>query len=141
MYIYIYIYIYIFRKRNLYRNMGIHRVFDKLFDYNARRDIFVAQLLSHNWFFVTLWWFLPGSSVLYFSCDSAGKESTCNSGHLGLIPELGRPSREEKGYPLQYSGLEVSMDSICHGSLRARHDWATVPEFAQIHARWECDAI
>ena len=46
--VYIYIYIYIFRKRNLYRNMGIHRVFDKLFDYNARRDIFVAQLLSHN---------------------------------------------------------------------------------------------
>ena len=41
------VYIYIFRKRNLYRNMGIHRVFDKLFDYNARRGIFVAQLLSH----------------------------------------------------------------------------------------------
>ena len=46
-----------------------------------------------------------------FSCDSAGKESVCNVGDLGLIPGLGR-SREQGGnkYPLQYSGLENSMD-------------------------------
>ena len=48
-------------------------------------------------------------------CGSAGKESTCNVGDLGLIPGLGRSSGEGKGYPLQYSGLENSMDSIVHG--------------------------
>ena len=34
-------------------------------------------------------------------CGSAGKESACNAGDLGLIPGLGRPSGEGKGYPLQ----------------------------------------
>ena len=36
-------------------------------------------------------------------------------GDLGLIPGLGRSPREGKGYPLQYSGLENSMDCIVHG--------------------------
>ena len=44
-----------------------------------------------------------------FPCGSAGKESACNAGDLGLIPELGRSPGEGKGYPLQYSGLENSM--------------------------------
>ena len=34
---------------------------------------------------------------------------------MGLIPGLGRSPGEGKGYPLQYSGLENSMDSIVHG--------------------------
>ena len=38
------------------------------------------------------------------------KESSCNAGDLGSIPELGRSPGEENGYPLQYSGLENSMD-------------------------------
>ena len=42
-------------------------------------------------------------------------DSTCNVGDLGLIPGLGRSSGEGKGYPLQYSGLENSIDSIVHG--------------------------
>ena len=46
---------------------------------------------------------------------SAAKESTCNVADLGLIPGLGRSPREGKGYPLQYSGLENSMDCIVHG--------------------------
>ena len=46
-----------------------------------------------------------------FPCGSASKESACNSGNLGLIPGLGRSPGEGKGYPLQYSGLENSMDS------------------------------
>ena len=33
-------------------------------------------------------------------------------GDLGLIPGLGRSPGEGKGYPLQYSGLENSMDHI-----------------------------
>jgi len=52
---------------------------------------------------------------LGFPGDSAGKESACNAGDLGLILGLGRSPGEEKGYPLQYSGLENSMDSIVHG--------------------------
>ena len=42
-------------------------------------------------------------------CGSAGKESACNVGDLGLIPGLGRSPGEGKGNPLQYSGLENSM--------------------------------
>ena len=47
----------------------------------------------------------------FTGCGSAGKESTCNVGDLGLIPGLGRSSGEGKGYPLPYSGLENSLDS------------------------------
>ena len=49
-----------------------------------------------------------------FPCGSAGKESTCNLGNLGSIPGLGRSPGEGKGYLLQYSGLENSMDCV-HG--------------------------
>ena len=51
---------------------------------------------------------------------SVGKESTCNVGDLGSIPGLGRSPGEGKGYPLQYSGLEDSMDSIVHGVTKSR---------------------
>ena len=50
------------------------------------------------------------SSILGLPCGLAGKESTCNVGDLGFIPGLGRFPGERKGYPLQYSGLENSMD-------------------------------
>ena len=61
-----------------------------------------------------------GYLPLGFRCGSAGKESTCNVGDLGLIPGLGRSPGEGKGYPLQYSGLENSMDRI--GSKGVGHD-------------------
>ena len=50
-----------------------------------------------------------------FPGGSEGKESTCNAGNLGSIPELGRSPGEGIGYPLQYSGLENSMDYIVCG--------------------------
>ena len=50
-----------------------------------------------------------------FPCDTAGKESACSVGDLDTIPGLGRSPEEEKGYSLQYSGLENSMDCIVHG--------------------------
>ena len=56
---------------------------------------------------------------LYVPCGSAGKES-CNVGDLGLIPGLGRSPGEGKGYPLQYSGLEKSMDYTVHGVTKSR---------------------
>ena len=43
--------------------------------------------------------------------SSVGKESTCNAGDPSSIPGSGRSPGEGKGYPLQYSGLENSMDS------------------------------
>ena len=52
---------------------------------------------------------------LVFPGDSAGKESACNEGDLGLIPGLGRSPGGGKGYPLQDSGLENSTDCIVHG--------------------------
>ena len=55
-----------------------------------------------------------------FPCGSAGKESSCNVRNLGSIPELERSLGEGKGYPLQYSGLENSMDCIIHGVARSR---------------------
>ena len=48
-------------------------------------------------------------------CGSDGKESACNEGDLGSIPGLEIYPGEGKGYPLQYSGLENSMDCIAHG--------------------------
>ena len=51
-------------------------------------------------------WGLPGGS--------AGKESTRSVGDLGSIPGLGRSPGEGKGYSLQHSGLENSMDCIAH---------------------------
>ena len=51
---------------------------------------------------------------LGFPCGSAGKESACNVGGLGLIPGLGRSPGQGESYPLQYSGLENSMDCIVH---------------------------
>ena len=47
---------------------------------------------------------------LGFPGGSDDNESACNVGDLSLIPELGRSPGEGKGYPLQYSGLENSMD-------------------------------
>ena len=54
---------------------------------------------------------------LGFPCGSAGKESACNAVDLGSIPRLGRSPGEGKGYPVQYSGLENSMECICRWSM------------------------
>ena len=49
-----------------------------------------------------------------------GKEFACNAGNLGSIPGLGRSPGEGKGYSLQYSGLENSMDCIVHGVTKSQ---------------------
>ena len=46
--------------------------------------------------------------------------SACYAGDLGSIPGLGRSPGEVKGYPLQYSGLENSMDYIVHGVAKSQ---------------------
>ena len=60
------------------------------------------------------------ASILQRSCGSTGKESAHDAGDLGLIPRLGRSPGEGKGYPLQYSGLENSMDCIVHGVTKSQ---------------------
>ena len=59
-----------------------------------------------------------------FPDGSAGKESTCNAGDQGLIPELGRSPGEGNGYLLGkqngYSALEKSMDWIVQGGAHYR---------------------
>jgi len=63
---------------------------------------------------------------LGFPGGSAGKESACNVGDLGSIPELGRSPGEEKGYPFQYYGLENSLDCIVHGVAKS---WTQLSDF------------
>ena len=66
---------------------------------------------------------------LGFPGDSAGKESACNAGDLGVIPGLGRSPGEGNSYPLQYSGLENSMDCIVHGVAKS---WTQLSDFHSI---------
>ena len=55
-----------------------------------------------------------------FPGGSDGKESARNAGDSGLIPGLGRFPGEGNSYPLQYSGLENSMDCIVHGVAKSQ---------------------
>ena len=55
-----------------------------------------------------------------FPGGSDGKESACNVGDLGSVPGLRRSPGEGKGYPLQYSGLENSMDCMVHGVAKSQ---------------------
>ena len=63
---------------------------------------------------------------LGFPCGSSGKESACIGGDLGSIPGLGRSPGEGKSYPLQYSGLENSMDCIVHEVAKS---WTRLGDF------------
>ena len=60
------------------------------------------------------------------SDGSVGKESACNAGDLGSIPGSGISTGEGIGYPLQYSGLENSMDCIVHGVAKR---WTRLSDF------------
>ena len=57
---------------------------------------------------------------LGFPDSSVGEESAWNAGDPSLIPGLGRSTGEGKAYPLQYSGLEYSMDCIVHGVTKSQ---------------------
>ena len=49
------------------------------------------------------------SHLTGFPHSSVGKESACNAGDPGSIPELGRSPGEGIGYPLQYSSLVAQL--------------------------------
>ena len=69
-----------------------------------------------------------------FPGGSDGIESNCNVGDLGSIPALGRSPGEGKGYPLQYSGLENSIDreATARGVMKSQ---TRLSNYAQ-HSTW-----
>ena len=69
---------------------------------------------------------LPISVCLDYPGGSAGKELTCSAEDLGSIPGLGRSPGEGKGYPLQYSGLDNSMNCVVHGAAKS---WTGLSDF------------
>ena len=76
--------------------------------------------------------------LMGFPCGSAGKESACNAGNLGLIPGSRRSPGEGKDYPLQYSCLGNPMDSGAWRatySLSGRKGWDTT-EPVCTHVWW-----
>ena len=65
--------------------------------------------------------------VIYLMISwGVGKESVCNVGDLGSMPGLGRALGEGKGYPLQYSGLENTVDCIDHEVTKS---WTRLSDF------------
>ena len=91
--------------------------------------MFSSLLVVYFWLLVLFLTYLCS-----FPCGLAGKESTCNVGNLGSIPGLERSPGEGNGYPLQYSGLENSMDCIVHEVAKSQtqlsdfhfHFWASL---------------
>ena len=71
--------------------------------------------------------------------SSIGKEATCIAGDPSLIPGPGRSAGEGIGYPLQYSGLENSMDCIVH---RVAKSWTWVNDFhfTSLYLTWTCES-
>ena len=59
-------------------------------------------------------------SIDSFPDSSVGKESTCNAGDPDSISGLRRSAEEGNSYPLQYSGLEHSIDYTVHGVTKSQ---------------------
>ena len=70
-------------------------------------------------------------SDFHFDFDSSvGKESTCNAGDPSSNPGSGRSPGEGIGYPLQYCGLENSMDYVVLGVTKS---WTRLSNFHTLH--------
>ena len=89
---------------------------------------FSQKMYSYGLVPLLFTWNFPDSLV--------GKESPCNAGDHGSIAGLGRYREEGKGYPLQYSGLENSMDCIVHGVAKS---WTLLRD-SQFHFQWRKEA-
>ena len=92
-----------------------------MWDWDVDSEKECLLLLSNFYGFLNLLY-----GTLGFPDSSAGKESACNAGGLGSVPGLGRSPGEGKSYPLQYSGLENSMDCIVHGVAKG---WMQLSDF------------
>ena len=78
---------------------------------------------------------LPTPVFLGFLGGSAGKNTARNVGDLDSIPGLGQSPGEGNGYPLQYPGLENSMDYIVHGVTISRTRLGDFP-LSLLHVYW-----
>ena len=81
--------------------------------------------MNYAWIFIFSAMKLSELVPTVYKYTTDGKASACNAGDLGSIPGLGRYPGEGKGYPLQYSGLENSMDTrawqaTVHGVAKSR---------------------
>ena len=87
--------------------------------------VIVFSICFHKCMFLTTNECLFAHPVLCFPGGSEGKASACNARELGLIPGLGRYPGEGNNYPLQFCGLENSMDreggqATVHGITKSR---------------------
>ena len=69
---------------------------------------------------------LPTPVFLGFPSGTAGKEALCSVGDLGSIPDWEDPLEKGNGYPLQYFGLENSLDCIVHAVTKS---WTQLSDF------------
>ena len=102
----------------------------------ALRDLQWNEAIWKGWRWGSIYNFCWLSRWHGFPCGSAGKESTHNAGDLGSISGLGRFPGEGTGCPLQYSGLENSMDYSPWG--RKQWEWLSLSRWhdgASVH--WE----
>ena len=84
----------------------------------------------------------PLKKEMDFPHSSVSKESACNAGDLGSIPQLERSPGEGNGNPLQYSCLENPMDrgawqAIVPGVVRVAHDL----DFESVSHSVMCDSL
>ena len=80
---------------------------------DAVRVIFRGKLILLN--------ALEKKNIHFIYDSSVDKEPTCTAGGLpGSITGLGRSAGEGTGYPLQYFGLENSIDCIVHGVAKSQ---------------------
>ena len=83
-------------------------------------DIYIYTHIIYDIKYICMYVYIEIYRYMGFPGSSADKESTYNAGDLGSIPGLGRSPGEGKGYPLQYSGLENSMDFIVRGVTKSQ---------------------
>ena len=108
------IYVHFRESRNEENQGRVCRKSKKDVDKGRKFILNMSLIILHNWIcrYITC--------DRGFPCGSAGKESSFNAGDLGSLPGLGRSPGEWKGYPIQYSGLDNSMDYIIHGVTKSQ---------------------
>ena len=74
---------------------------ETLVQFHSWEDLLEERQVTHSSVLGLPWWL--------------SSESAYNVGDPGLIPGLGRFPGEGNGCPLQYSGLDNSMNCIVHG--------------------------
>ena len=108
---------------SLWYLINIIDIIYQYYNINIAINISILSILLSIW--------QPDLTNLGFPDSSVGKESACNAGDPGSIPGLGRSIGKGIGYPLQYSGLENSMDCIVHGVTKSQtglSDFHSQPE-------------